>query len=262
MLLFDYLYSELSGHPRLIPPSCRRRLLAMLNTGCHLHLTGNQQIIRLVLMNAFSRLNQDSRVYYPRKYNVHITVNSSKTLNIGVLIHKQNYELTPSKYDMYDKIVLDKIIHHFCSHKSIHDYYQSRRNTLKTIILYDVEQLTPEGQYILKRFMDTKKNVRFILCSHHSVSSILQSRTIHLPIPSPSLDIQLSIIKDLLLQYIQSTRTKRTTNHIEQIFQSLEQDYRIKKTYTTFRDLFQSIELILMTKYPSSKQFQRVDSVS
>lgn len=261
MLLFDYYYIPMGKSKRIIKPEVRHKIRAVLQSGCNLLLNGDPTLCRLAILSQLAEISGDKWVYYPRRYSLECQISSSKTLNIGLLIYKNNYEFTPSKHDVYDKVALEKIILEFCSYKTLSKnnkdniaYNQGRKN----IIIYDVGKLSSGGQHCLKRLMDIKKSMRFILVNSGNIVNTIQSRCVSLTIPQVDNKDANSFFYNLFKRQLKSV-TDDNKKLLARIIISLVQ-YSSRNNFVNIKETFHYMEIYfnILTK-SKIRQFKNVN---
>lgn len=110
---------------------------------------------------------------------------SKKKLEIGTMSSNYHVEVTPSDVGIYDRVVVVQLI------KTVAQTQQLTGKEFKVVVVNDVDDLTKDAQYALRRTMEKYiSNCRLILCANCTsrVTEAIRSRCLVVRVPSPSVD--------------------------------------------------------------------------
>lgn len=117
---------------------------------------------------------------------------SKKKLEIGTMSSNYHVEVTPSDVGIYDRVVVVQLI------KTVAQTQQLTGKEFKVVVVNDVDDLTKDAQYALRRTMEKYiSNCRLILCANGTsrVTEAIRSRCLVVRVPSPSHSEIISIVQ-------------------------------------------------------------------
>lgn len=153
-------------------------------------------LLRQLYGNGATKLKLDKRIF---------TTPTNRTIEINMITSSYHIELSPGDAGLNDRFIIQDIIKEMASNKNIvntTNMTSSSDNTNnkvyhKTVILYDVDQLSKQAQAALRRTMEKYTTTcRLILCCNNSskVMDAVKSRCLGIRIGAPTInDVRLCI---------------------------------------------------------------------
>lgn len=176
--------NELTHHPELT-----KVLVKLANTNDFSNLmfcgpagSGKHTRIRCFLNDLF-----ESSAVHDRKIEDRDFKMPSKSINVRIYRSLYHVEITPSNYEVYDRIVIQEIIKEVAEAPIMTRYMNKIK--LKVIVIDQADQLSKLAQQALRRTMEKySKRCRIILCceNYSKVIEPLRSRTLFIRVPAPS----------------------------------------------------------------------------
>ena len=187
----------------------------------HLIFYGPEGAGKKTRIRAFLSLLFNSGVHKVNTETKELKVNST-TIEYHIASSNYHIELTPSDAEIYDRVIIQKVIKESAS-SSLIDTKSSRK--FKVIVLQEIDNLTREAQAALRRTMEKYTASCRLIMSCNSLTKIIppiRSRCLSIRVPCPSE----SEIKNILTTIKLRESVNVSEKQIDSIVQSCDRNIR------------------------------------